>query len=407
MVHKGNKEMAAAKMLEWRARPFNPRDARDTAELLNMCVKALQDKRASTREAALTALIGEFEKLPLLDDADKACFNVFALCGVCIREGRSLKEARLAFRAVGLLAVTHRAASPSILDEAFPLLATTIRDQDDAPTLAAAIDCLVAVTFAGARNKEHVERSMKVIWDAIFSPVSRSSSPNVETTASPQVLIAAVSAWAFLITTIVSVTDVLRKADSAIWNATFASLAGLLDHDDRAVRMAAGEALAVCVELNLTQHIPRKDMDALAAKASDLAFEAPGKGSNNTILPKQKDLFRQIAAFLTLGERPEKSLPTSMDGCVALQVSTWAKLVQLNFLRRFLGKGFEKHVEDNELFKEAFSYGADEGTLLSVAKMKQSSKTKDFVKHDRYYNWDCTIFATRPHYTARYKPKRF
>ncbi|GJM90621.1 hypothetical protein PR202_ga06921 [Eleusine coracana subsp. coracana] len=376
MGHKGNKEMAAAKLLDWRARPFNPRDARNTAELLDMCVEALQDKRASTREAALTALAGELEKLPLLDDVDKACFNVFALCGVCIKEGRSLKEARLAYRAVGLLALTHRAASPSILDEAFPLLATTIRDQDDAPTLAAAIDCLAAVTFAGARNKEHVERSLKVIWDTIFSPASRSSS-NLETKASGQVLVAALSAWAFLLTTIVSVTDVLRKVDSAVWNATVAYLAGLLDHDDRAVRMVAGEALVVCVELNLTQRIPRKDMDALAAKTSDLAFETPSKGSQHH--------------------------PPGAEG----PVSTWAKLVQLNFLRRFLGKGFEKHVEDNELFKEAFSYGADEGTLLSVAKKKQSSKMKmkDFMKRERYLNWDCTIFATHPHYTARYKPK--
>jgi hypothetical protein len=126
-----------------------------------------------------------------------------------------------------------------------------------------------------------VERSIKAVWDLIAPSVSRPSkiSGDASTTkASPQVLAAAVSTWAFFITTIVSVTDAHRKADSAVWNAAVASLAGLLDSEDRAVRMAAGEALAVCVELNLTS---RKGADALAAKVPELASEAPGRGSNN------------------------------------------------------------------------------------------------------------------------------
>ena len=47
--------------------------------------------------------------------------------------------------------------------------------------------------------------------------------------------------------------------------------------------MAAGEALAVCVELNLTQDTPRKDMEAVRAWVSDLAIEAAGKGADKTL----------------------------------------------------------------------------------------------------------------------------
>jgi hypothetical protein len=306
-------------------------------------------------------------------------------------------EERLAYRATGLLAVTLHAAAPWFLAQSFPRLASTIHGQDDA------LDCLAAVTVAGARGKEDVERSIKAVWDLVAPSVSRPSKITGDASAakaSPQVLAAAVSTWAFFITTIVSVTDAHRKAD---WNAAVASLAGLLDNDDRAVRMAAGEALAVCVELNLMTS--QKGVDALAAKVSELASEAPDRGSNNAMLPEQKDLFREIAAFLDRGERPEKSMPTSQDGCVALEVSTWAKHVQLKFLTRFLGNGFVKHVQGNELFVEAFSYGADEGKVLSIANKKQSSNVDKDLELKRDWSWrHCNIFCRYP-YTANRKPE--
>nr|CAB3480173.1 unnamed protein product [Digitaria exilis] len=351
-------------IIDRRARPFNPKEAEDVLALLDMCVRALQDSRHVTREKALTAIAGALEQevpAPLDDLADDTrCFNIFALCGVCVTEGPP-KEQRLAFRAVGLLALSLGGSSSEILAHTFQPLAKTIsREQDDAvavTVVAAAIDCLAAVTFAGARGRDEVERSLKVIWDLISGIGDAGASKT-----SPQVLITAVSTWAFLLTTVVSETDTFcrKKPDNTVSNATVASLAGLLDHNDRAVRMAAGEALAV----------------------SELASELPSRGSNNTLLPEQWDLFTQIAAFLDRGEHPEKLLPTSMEGCVALRVSSWAKLVQLNFLTRFLGNGFVKHVQCNELFKEAFRYGAGEGKVLSISKKKQGKNTNTPAEKD-------------------------
>ncbi|KAK3156365.1 hypothetical protein QOZ80_2AG0106360 [Eleusine coracana subsp. coracana] len=232
----------STELLEREARPFNPKDAKDAFDLLDMCVKALQDARRATREKALATLAGALEELPALDDLDTRSFNIFALCVFCIKEG-SYKEERLAYRAAGLLALTLRGGAPWLLAQSFPALVKTIQGQDnDATSLVAAIDCLAAVTFAGARGKEDVERSMKTVWDLIFPSVVRSSKVAGATKTSTQVLVAAVSTWAFLLTTIVSVTDAHRKADGAACNATVASLAGLFDHDDRSVRMAAGRA---------------------------------------------------------------------------------------------------------------------------------------------------------------------
>ncbi|TVU33094.1 hypothetical protein EJB05_24879, partial [Eragrostis curvula] len=172
MGHKG--KMASAHLLERRARPFNPNDAKDTADLLDMCVKALQDKRCSMREAALMALAGALESLPPLDELDSRCFNIFSLCGICIKEGA--EAWRMTMR---------RRWSP--------------RSTASPPS-----------PFAGAM-KEDVERSMKAVWDVIFSPVSRpsklSGSGASVTKPSSQVLVVAVSTWTFFVTTIVAVTD--------------------------------------------------------------------------------------------------------------------------------------------------------------------------------------------------------
>ncbi|TVU33096.1 hypothetical protein EJB05_24881, partial [Eragrostis curvula] len=380
---------------------FNPRDAQDPFELLDMCVAVLQDKRGPTREEAMAALGGALEALPPLDELDSRCLTVFALCGVSIKKaapagGANAKEARLAYRTVGLLALTLRAGASDLLDHAFPLLSKTVQVQashDDAPTLVAALDCLAVVTFAGAVVADDVERSLKAIWDVIFPPASRSTTkPASRKTTTAQILVAAVSAWTFLVTT-VPITPSQVKTDRAAWTTTIASLAGLLEHDDRTVRMAAGEALAVCVELNLTQYVAKQDMESIVATVRDLAAEAGGRGASKTMLPEQRYLFRLIVAFLDHDERPRESVTVraAADGRrQVLKVSTWAKLVQLNFLRRFLGGGFLKHVQENELFKEAFHFGSEDKKKLSIAERKQASKKKDkSLRVKRDLSWEC------------------
>ncbi|CAN6270527.1 unnamed protein product [Urochloa humidicola] len=188
------------------------------------------------------------------------------------------------------------------------------------------------------------------------------------------------SAWTFLLTTVVSATT-----PRAGWSAVVASLVELLDADDRRVRMAAGEALAVCVELNLTQG---KEMDSLAiAKVSDLAVESAAKRADNSLLRKQKELFDQIAAFLDHGEAPT----VSWEHHGMMKVSTWVRLAQLNFLSKFLGNGFLEHVQGNPQLKEAFSFGRVEGKPLLIQKEKRSVPIDDFLRDlepKRNWSWD-------------------
>jgi hypothetical protein len=69
-------------------------------------------------------------------------------------------------------------------------------------------------------------------------------------------------------------------------------------------------------------------------------------------------------------------------------VSTWAKIAQLNFLRRFLAGGFLGHVKGNKLFKETFDIGVDEKATLSIAKRTLVLKTKEKgMKMNRELAW--------------------
>ncbi|CAN6248084.1 unnamed protein product [Urochloa humidicola] len=158
--------------------------------------------------------------------------------------------------------------------------------------------------------------------------------------------------------------------------------------------MAAGEALAVCVELNI---LTGKDIDALTAKVCDLAAEPAGKGANNSLLRDQKELFGRIAAFLDHDKTLAISLRTSSQRHDVIKVSTWTRLVQLNFLGKFLGNGFlNKHVQDNPFLNEAFRIGRVEGKPLSIQKDESGMTLDDFLwdlNRRREWSWDCdTIF---------------
>ena len=99
-------------------------------------------------------------------------------------------------------------------------------------------------------------------------------------------------------------------------------LTSLLEAEDRAVRIAAGEALALCFELKLLDVSTREESDvdsdiretsgsknqfflnmqALKAKifglVYNLSMEAGGRGADKKNLNDQRDLFRRISDFI-------------------------------------------------------------------------------------------------------------
>ncbi|CDY15704.1 BnaA07g08750D [Brassica napus] len=85
----------------------------------------------------------------------------------------------------------------------------------------------------------------------------------------------------------------------------------------------------------------------------DLAAEAGGKGSAKKDLNTQRSLFKDLVEFLENGVAPETSTKVGGD---SLQTSTWYQMIQLNFLKHFLGGGFIKHMQENEFLHDVFSF---------------------------------------------------
>lgn len=175
-----------------------------------------------------------------------------------------------------------------------------------------------------------------------------------------------VSAWSFLLATIDGWANDLKNCQESI---TYFST--LLDKDDRSIRIAAGEALALIFEIGKFDKFSDEakvssdssiskeftHIQGLKAKilnqVRDLSSEAGGKGSAKKDLNNQRSSFREILDFLEDGYPPETSVKIGGD---SLNVTSWSQLIQLNFLRHFLGGGFVKHMQENEFLHDLFGF---------------------------------------------------
>ncbi|CAI8598500.1 unnamed protein product [Vicia faba] len=148
-------------------------------------------------------------------------------------------------------------------------------------------------------------------------------------------------------------------------------LSSLLDKEDRSVRIAAGEALALIFEIGAIDKFNASDATQEESKPQEsyiflqglkgkvinqcknLSVEAGGKGSAKKDLNNQRNLFKDILDFFEDGYAPEISMKIGGD---SLQTSSWSQMIQLNFIKHFLGGGFIKHMQDNEFLHDVFGF---------------------------------------------------
>ncbi|THG20829.1 hypothetical protein TEA_016266 [Camellia sinensis var. sinensis] len=89
------------------------------------------------------------------------------------------------------------------------------------------------------------------------------------------------------------------------------------------------------------------------SQVRNLSTEAAGKGSAKKDLNSQRNIFRDILEFLEDGYPPETSMKI---GGESLNTTSWSQLIQLNFLKHFIGGGFVKHMQENEFLHEVFGF---------------------------------------------------
>jgi hypothetical protein len=204
--------------------------------VVDICINNLHEKRRCKREAGLEGLITLLERFMPMDTIDYRYLTVFSRCRASIDKGAA-REALLAYRAIGLLALTVGASadcSREILINTLhlPALVKTLRDSSDSAKVVAALDCLAAVTLAAARRPLDVEPSLGIMW----SLVKNTGVHSVVSTA-------AVSLWTLLLTTLGHLGTYPYAGKEA--TIPFRDLAKLLDTDDPALLTIPGRRARV------------------------------------------------------------------------------------------------------------------------------------------------------------------
>ncbi|CAM0912558.1 unnamed protein product [Alopecurus aequalis] len=386
---------------------------------IQSCVGMLHQNKRVAREEGLKDLVAALEGFVRTDELDCQYEQALDSCFSFLRSG-SATERKDAYRAIGIYALTVGGSkAQNLLDRLFDLdrLSGMVPSSpSDAERAVAAINCLAAVTLVSATkwSWSNAKPSLKAVWEVIEQS---------QDTAVPRVLSAAMSAWTLL----------LPKAGKlGTMKSPYKIFSKLLRADDSAVRMAAGEALAVCVELNYAPYLPlpprssryyyyrqqpkpedRSLLDSRVAELADGADVAHKKERAN-----ETNLFRQIKELLEANPPPVEAKPygsppedkpeavsrpvepwswSSTGGC-RVKVKTWAKLVQLNFLRQYLGEeSFAAHFQLNRpLFRDSLGLnraagGAEEEDLPAQEKKqlrndKDKQRTKDINKDRRNKN---------------------
>ncbi|KAG6786458.1 hypothetical protein POTOM_008061 [Populus tomentosa] len=342
----------------------------DKDSLLEQALDALYEKRGSTREKALEAIIEAFNTNLQLQFVEK--------------------NAR------------------EILEESVAPISQALKSQSDSLKTVLLLECLAVVTFVGANETEETERSMQIMWQ-LLHPKLGSNVVAVKTPAG--VVTAVVSAWAFLLTTMDGLS--LNSKD---WQESISYLSTLLDKDDRSVRISAGEALALIFETGSIEKFaaenktPRDGSVLEGNKSREgythilglkskilnqvriLSAEAGGKGSTKKDLNSQRNLFKDVLEFLEDGYTPEISMKICGD---SLQTSTWSELIQLNFLKHFLGGGFVKHMQDNEFLHDVFGFTPKRKHILGVEHQMSSGEKRMFRSPNSVLNKARTQFLNK------------
>lgn len=360
--------------------------------MLDEAVDALYEKRGATREKALASIIEAFNSELQHQFVEKKFATLLHQCLNSVKKGSS-KEISLASHTIGLLALTvgFGDKSQEILEESFAPLTQALKSGSESSKIASLLECLAIATFVGGKPEE-TERSMQIMWQLVHPK----QGSNVVATVKPSaaVITAVVSAWSFLLTTVDG-----RALNPKDWQQSISYFSTLLDKDDRSVRIAAGEALALIFEMGSLEKFSEGKgssnnsagqdgnkstgglvhVHGLRAKilnqVRELASEAGGKGSAKKDLNNQRNLFKDILEFLEDGYAPETSIKIGKD---SLNTSTWSQLIQLSYFKHFLAGGFIKHMLENEFLQDVFGFAPSK--RLGGSEHNLSGAEKRFFK---------------------------
>lgn len=373
------------------------------ASQLEVLVEALYEKRGSSREAGLRGLIAAFTSAMMADviqDKYETLVNRFVAS--IKKSGASSGEVGLACRALGLLAVTvagddDLGLRPLVKECLGPLVKLAKGTSDSASRLAA-LECLAVVSYIGMHSGDVDVESGTPCGPApvldggilnLFWQICSSSGKGGGAAARA----VAISCWSLLFTTLPS-----YRVKQHVQVALPALCAVLIDAGDPGLRKAAGEAVGLLFQVaefpqeddldgssgqqeeedrnrNSQQH--QQQVSVLVANMKALMVKESGAEGNKSRQTKVEratkintSSFRAFVGSIEGGCQCRESVVKLQHGD-ALRVCGWDETVQLNFLRKYLAEGFQKHMQENGFLHHVFKFVPRDGPAKRGSKREK------------------------------------
>ncbi|KAF7126836.1 hypothetical protein RHSIM_Rhsim11G0151500 [Rhododendron simsii] len=302
----------------------------------------LFSKREDVREEALSEIVKAFTHSTKPEIVETKFATIMLRCLNSLKKG-SAKEICLATKAIGLLAVIlgpgDRASE--LFEESLSTFSQMLSFQAESVNV---LECLAIVTLVGAEDFSDIERSMKFIWKYISS--NETSTP---------VLAAAISAWSLLLTSVDG-----RQLDHKCWQGVISYFLNLL-HDGESVQALCVEALGMIFEKGCVEKFSAEAYKAFMQSLDD-------KDNEFSYFEKWKyEIVEQVSAVCDPNWKVSKlfkeghTLKKSIFICGnCLKLSTLAQFKKFNFIKQFLGHGFETHVMENEFLHRVLCFKVKE-----------------------------------------------
>lgn len=265
----------------------------------------------------------------------------------CLSYARTDKESSYASRSLSLLALTKPSFS-ALYDMTAPSLRKQITNSPSIKIKRACLQALGAIAFFCASAYE-MEAVMGFLLEAI-----ESDGYTLESGGEESVVIGAIEAYAFLLSSVDEPEDVVQQATPI--------LVDQLEAGDVGVRMAAGLAIALIYELdeeiNSDDDTHRRGpyynvhlLTTLLAQLSTSSNKKMSKVHRRT----QHSSFRDILATVS---NPSGSAPysTLKFGNTTYAIDSWTKAARLQYLRNILTHGFHVHFSKNEAVRDCLEY---------------------------------------------------
>ncbi|EPQ02819.1 Interferon-related developmental regulator 1 [Myotis brandtii] len=352
------------------------------------------DKSAKTRQAALEGLRSALASKLLCEFLLERRMTLTDSIERCLKKGKSDEQrAAAALASVLCVQLGPGIESEEVLKTLGPILKKIICDgtasiqarqtcatcfgvccfvaTDDITELYSALDCLESL-FSKACLKEK---------DALVLGSGPSSGLPVS----------ALLAWALLLT-ICPASELKKRLETH-----FHKLPSLLSSDDVNMRIAAGETLALLLELarGMESDFLYEDMESLTEMLRALATDG-NKHRAKVDKRKQRSVFRDVLRAVEDRDFPTE---TVKFGPERMYIDCWVKKHTYDTFKEVLGSGLQYHLQANEFLRHVFELGPP--VMLDAATLK-TMKISRFERH--LYN--SAAFKARTKARSKCRDKR-